>query len=85
MTFETPATELDTLAYLQLQIDDLQAYLRDLNAQVSALHAQGVSAQDATARVDLSDHAEHYGPRVASVDPRAVLRMYELLQVKMPR
>ena len=67
------------------QIDNLQAYLRDLNTQVTSLHAQGVSAQDAAARVDLSDHADHYGPRVARVDPRAVLRMYELLQVKMPR
>jgi len=67
------------------QISQLQAYLRDLNRQVTALHAQGVSAQDAAARVDLSDHAEHYGPRVERVDPRAVLRMYELFQVKMPR
>jgi glyoxylase-like metal-dependent hydrolase (beta-lactamase superfamily II) len=67
------------------QIDQLQAYLRDLNRQVTALHTQGLSAQDAAARVDLSDHAEHYGPRVERVDPRAVLRMYELFQVKMPR
>ena len=67
------------------QIDHLQAYLRDFHTQVSALHAQGVSAQDATAQVDLMAHADHYGNRVANVDPRAVLRMYELFQVKMPR
>ena len=67
------------------QIDHLQAYLRDLNRQVTALHAQGVSAEDAAARVDLSGHTEHYGQGAARVDPRAVIRMYELLQVKMPR
>ena len=67
------------------QIDNLEAYLRDLHTQVSALHAQGVSARDAAARVDLSAHSTHYGSGVARVDPRAVLRIYELLQVKMPR
>ena len=67
------------------QIDHLQGYLRDLNRQVTALHAEGVSAEDAVGRVDLSAHTEHYGQRVANVDSRAVLRMYELLQVKMPR
>ena len=67
------------------QIDHLQAYLRDLNRQVTALHAQGVSAEDAVGRVDLSTHAEHYGRGAGRVDPRAVMRMYELLQVKMPR
>jgi len=67
------------------QIEHLQGYLRDLNRQVTSLHAEGVSAEDVPGRVDLSAHAEHYGQRVAMVDPRAVLRMYELLQVKMPR
>ena len=67
------------------QIDHLQAYLRDLNRQVTALHAQGVSPRDAVEHVDLSSHAEHYGQGVSRVDPRAVLRMYELLQVRMPR
>ncbi len=67
------------------QIDNLQAYLRDLNRQVTALHAQGVSPQDAVARVDLSAHADSYGARVARPDPRAVLRLYERLQVKMPK
>ena len=67
------------------QIDHLQAYLRDFHGQVSALHAQGLSAEDATARVALTAHATHYGNRVRNTDPRAVLRMYELFQVKMPR
>ncbi len=67
------------------QIDHLQTYLRDLNRQVTSLHAQGVPADQAAGRVDLSAHIPHYGDRVANADPRAVLRMYELLQVKMPR
>jgi len=67
------------------QIDHLQAYLRDFFGQVSAFHAEGLSVQDATARVDLAAHADHYGNRVANTDPRAVTRMYELFQVKMPR
>jgi glyoxylase-like metal-dependent hydrolase (beta-lactamase superfamily II) len=67
------------------QIDHLQAYLRDFFGQVSAFHAEGLSVQDATTRVDLSAHADHYGNRVANTDLRAVTRMYELFQVKMPR
>ena len=66
------------------QIDDLQRYLRDLWTQVSELRAEGVSAEDATGRVDLSAHRGAYGDRVSRVDPRAVLRMYEILQVRMP-
>ena len=67
------------------QIDHLQAYLRDLNRQVNALYAEGVSAQSAARRVDLGAHAQHYGAGAARVDPRAVVRMYERLQIKMPR
>ena len=67
------------------QIDHLQAYLRDLNRQVNALYAEGVSAQGAARRVDLGAHTQYYGPAAARPDPRAVVRMYELLQIKMPR
>jgi cyclase len=67
------------------QIDHLQAYLRDFFGQVSASYAEGLSVQDATARVDLTAHADHYGARVENTDPRAVVRMYELFQIKMPR
>ena len=67
------------------QIDHLQALLRDLNRQVTALYAEGVSVQEAIGRVDLSPHVQHYGQQVASADPRTVIRMYERLQVKMPR
>ena len=66
------------------QIDDLQDYLRDLWAQVSDLRAQGMSAEEATERVDMSTHTTKYGDRVRRVDPRAVLRIYEILQIQMP-
>ena len=74
----TPFTERE-------QIDYLQAYLRDLNRQVNDLYAQGVSAQSAARRVDLSAHVQHFGPNAARPDPRAVVRMYELLQTRYPR
>ena len=67
------------------QIDNLQAYLRDLNHQVSELYARGVSPQEAVKQIDLSAHVENFGPRVIQLDPRAVIRMYERLQVKMPK
>ena len=66
------------------QIDDLQAYLRDLWAQVSALRKEGLSPEEAAGRVDLSAHADAYGAQAGSADPRAVLRMYEILQVRHP-
>ena len=66
------------------QIDDLQAYLRDLWTQVSALRAEGVSAEEAVGRVDLSAHQSNYGARVRNVDPRAVVRIYEVLQIQHP-
>ena len=66
------------------QIDDLQSYLRDLWAQVSKLREQQVPAEDAAGRVDLSAHRAAYGDRAHQVDPRAVLRIYEILQVRMP-
>jgi len=66
------------------QIDDLQFYLRDLWSQVSRLRAEGVSADDATARVDMSKHVAKYGDGARNVDPRAVVRIYERLQIQHP-
>jgi glyoxylase-like metal-dependent hydrolase (beta-lactamase superfamily II) len=67
------------------QIDDFQAYLRDFWRQASALRAQGVTAEEAVQRMDMSRHAARYGERTVSrVDARAVLRAYELLQVQGP-
>lgn len=66
------------------QIDDFQDYLREFWRQASALRAQGVTAQQAAERMDLSKFSAQYGARVARPDPRAVLRAYELLQIQMP-
>ena len=32
----------------------------------------------------MSQYADQYGPRVGNVDPRAVMRIYELLQIQLP-
>ena len=66
------------------QIDDLQAYLRDLWAQASKLRAEGLSAEEAAARIDLSAHEDAYGARARNADPRAVVRIYEVLQIQHP-
>jgi len=66
------------------QIEDFQNYLRDFWRQASALRAQGLTAEQATERMDMSKYAAQYGPRVGRPDARAVLRAYELLQIQMP-
>ena len=66
------------------QIDDLQRFLRDLWTQVSDLRFEGLSAEQAVARVDLSAHEVVYGARARRVDPRAVVRIYEVLQILHP-
>ena len=66
------------------QIDDLQRYLRDLWTQVSKLRSDGIPAEEAAGKVDLSAHEPTYGARAKRVDPRAVVRMYEVLQIQHP-
>jgi cyclase len=62
------------------RIDYLQSYLRDFWERVQKLHKAGVSAAEATERIDMRDHAGHY-PQIQSigVHPDAVARAYELL------
>ncbi len=66
------------------QIDDLQRFLRDLWTQVSRLRSEGLSAEEAAKRVDLGTHEATYGARARRVDPRAVVRIYEVLQLQHP-
>ena len=54
------------------------------SAPASALRAQGLTAEQATERMDMSKYAAQYGARVSRPDARAVLRAYELLQIQMP-
>jgi glyoxylase-like metal-dependent hydrolase (beta-lactamase superfamily II) len=60
-----------------------QAYLRDVWTEVSRLKQQGVSAEEAAKRADLTKHKEHF-PTINSpgVPLIAVTRIYELLDSK---
>src|SRR5262245_989405 len=62
------------------KIDYFQAYLRDVWTEVSRLKQQGISAEDASKRADLTKHKEHFptihGPGVPLL---AVTGIYELL------
>jgi glyoxylase-like metal-dependent hydrolase (beta-lactamase superfamily II) len=66
------------------QITDFQNYIRDLWRQASALRAQGLTAQQAVEKIDMSKFAAQYGLKSPRPDPRAVQRAYELLQIQMP-
>ena len=62
------------------KIDYFQAYLRDVWTEVSRLKQQGVSAEDAAKRADLTKHKEHFPAVTAPGVPLiAVTRIYELL------
>jgi glyoxylase-like metal-dependent hydrolase (beta-lactamase superfamily II) len=62
------------------KIDYFQAYLRDVWNQVTRLKQQGVSAEDAAKRADLTSHKDHFPTITAPGVPLiAVNRIYELL------
>ena len=62
------------------KIDYFQAYLRDVWSEVSRLKQQGVSAEDAAKRADLTRHRERFPTITAPGVPLiAVTRIYELL------
>jgi cyclase len=65
------------------KIDYFQAYLRDVWTEVSHLKQQGVSAEEAAKRADLTKHKEHFPTITAPGVPLiAVTRIYELLDSK---
>jgi glyoxylase-like metal-dependent hydrolase (beta-lactamase superfamily II) len=66
------------------QITDFQNYLRDFWRQARTLRLQGVTAEQAAQKMDMSKFAAQYGLKNPRPDPRAVLRAYELLQIQMP-
>ena len=62
------------------RITYLQEYFRGFLAQARALHAEGATAEDAAARIDMSAHAEHFGGITGpGVAPIGVIRLFELL------
>jgi cyclase len=65
------------------KIDYYQAYLRDAWAEASKLKQQGVSAQEASKRIDMSKHKEHFAPNAnLNVPVLGVQRIYELLDAR---
>jgi len=61
-------------------INNFQAYLRDLWQKTEEMHRQGVSADDAATRIDMTNHRANYAQlREPGVDPRAIRRIYQLL------
>jgi cyclase len=66
------------------KIDHWQAYVRDFWTQAQQMHKAGVSADDASKRIDLTSHAPHYASITQpGVNVNGVLRAYELLEGKV--
>ena len=64
------------------KIDYFQAYLRDVWSQVSRLKQQGVSAEEASKRADLTKHKDHLPIQGPGVPLIGVQRIYALLDGK---
>ena len=63
------------------KIDYFQAYLRDVWTEVSRLKQQGVSAEEAAKRADLTKHKDHFPTYSGSGVPLiGVTRIYELIK-----
>ena len=68
------------------KIDGFQGYLRDLMSQVTALRAQGVTADDAARRVDLTSHKTDFpGIQGPGAELRGVRRLYEWMDERARR
>ena len=65
------------------KIDYFQAYLADVWSEVGRLKRQGLSAEDAAARADLTKHRPHFpGITAPGVPLIGVTRIYELLDAQ---
>ena len=65
------------------KIDYFQAYLADVWTEVGRLKRQGLSAEDAAARADLTKHRPHFpGITAPGVPLIGVTRIYELLDAQ---
>src|SRR6266545_6105741 len=61
------------------KIEAFQRYLRDVMTQVTALRKQGLSAEDAAAKVDVTAYAKEFvSIRGVGIDAAAVRRLYQL-------
>lgn len=64
------------------RIDQLQAYMTDLYARAVALHATGVTPQEAAAQLDMTDHSENYPAVGPGVPELTMVRLFELLDAR---
>ena len=63
------------------KIEAFQRYLRDVLTQVTALRKQGLSVEDAAAKVDVTKYRDEFASiRGVGIDPAAVRRMYQLAE-----
>ena len=61
-------------------IRHFQDYLRDLWSKASQMHSNDVSADLASQQIDMTNHSQNFAQiRGAGVDPRAIRRIYHLL------
>jgi len=67
------------------KITAFQAYLRDAIAQTTALKKQGLSADQAAQKVDLTKHSGEFATiRAVGIDPAAARRIYQLIDRPEP-
>jgi cyclase len=64
------------------KIDYFQAYLRDVWAETSRLRKEGVSAEEAAKRVDMTKHKGQLPIQAPGIPPIAATRIYDLLDGK---
>jgi glyoxylase-like metal-dependent hydrolase (beta-lactamase superfamily II) len=64
------------------KIDYFQAYLRDVWTETSRLKKEGVSAEEAAKRVDMTKHKGNLPIQAPGVPPIAATRIYDLLDGK---
>jgi glyoxylase-like metal-dependent hydrolase (beta-lactamase superfamily II) len=64
------------------KIDYFQAYLRDVWTETSRLKKEGVSAEEAAKRVDMTKHKGQLPIQAPGIPPIAATRIYDLLDGK---
>ena len=80
LDFDTWLPGHGTVMRSKEMIGHFQKYLRDLWAQTSQLHSDGMNIEQATKQIDMTKHGENYAQiRGVGGDIRAVRRIYQLL------
>ena len=67
------------------RVTALQSYLTDAVEQASRIRAQGVPAEEALKRLDLSAHEKNWLPRMRPLDIRGMRRIYQWLEERAAR